>query len=187
MYAHRRARFSYRVRGQRWRRQRRFKVRQYPRPKRRRAAIATSMGATGGSCSRWPEYRRSLHVGLVWIPTIASIVLSFTDWKGIRFSDINWVGFKNYEQIFTVFDRNFFQALINNSVLLVIPLIRTFRARHAPGLSPRSGMSAAPGSTRESSLRRSCFHSPSSVSCGKASSTRPRTGSLPNLRRRQGN
>jgi len=60
-----------------------------------------------------------LHVALVWIPTIASILLSFTDWKGIRFSDINWVGFKNYEQIFTVFQKNFFQALINNSVLLI--------------------------------------------------------------------
>ena len=46
-----------------------------------------------------------LHVGLVWIPTIASICLSFTDWKGIRFSDIDWVGLKNYDQIFTVFQQ----------------------------------------------------------------------------------
>lgn len=60
-----------------------------------------------------------LHVALIWIPTIASILLSFTDWKGIRFSDINWVGLKNYEQIFTAFQKSFFQALINNSVLLV--------------------------------------------------------------------
>jgi ABC-type sugar transport system permease subunit len=60
-----------------------------------------------------------LHITLVWIPTIASILLSFTNWKGIRFSDISWVGFKNYQQIFTVFQRNFFQALINNSVLLI--------------------------------------------------------------------
>ena len=60
-----------------------------------------------------------LHVGLIWIPTIASILLSFTDWKGIRLSDINWVGSKNYVEIFTVFEKNFFQALINNSVLLV--------------------------------------------------------------------
>jgi multiple sugar transport system permease protein len=64
-----------------------------------------------------------LHVGLVWIPTIASILLSFTDWKGIRLSDINWVGLKNYEQIVTVFERNFFQALINNFVLLVFLFI----------------------------------------------------------------
>jgi len=64
-----------------------------------------------------------LHVGLVWVPTIASILLSFTDWKGIRFSDINWVGFKNYDQIFTVFERDFFQALINNTVLLLFLFI----------------------------------------------------------------
>ena len=59
-----------------------------------------------------------LHVGLVWIPTIASILLSFTDWKGIRLGDINWVGIKNYDAIFTVFEKNFYQALINNTVLL---------------------------------------------------------------------
>jgi multiple sugar transport system permease protein len=64
-----------------------------------------------------------LHVSLVWIPTIASIALSFTNWKGIRFSDIEWVGFKNYDQILTVFERNFFQALINNIVLVVFLFI----------------------------------------------------------------
>jgi multiple sugar transport system permease protein len=60
-----------------------------------------------------------LHVGLVWIPTIASILLSFTDWKGISFSQMRWVGLKNYDQIFNVFYKNFYQALINNMVLLV--------------------------------------------------------------------
>ncbi|MEM9132906.1 MAG: sugar ABC transporter permease [Actinomycetota bacterium] len=61
----------------------------------------------------------ALHVLLVWVPTLASIFFSFTDWKGIRFSDINLVGFLNYEQIFTVFERDFFQALLNNAVLLL--------------------------------------------------------------------
>jgi multiple sugar transport system permease protein/raffinose/stachyose/melibiose transport system permease protein len=64
-----------------------------------------------------------LHVALVWIPTIASILLSFTNWKGIRFSDIKWVGWKNYDQIFTVFKVDFYQALINNLVLLVFLFI----------------------------------------------------------------
>ena len=65
----------------------------------------------------------ALHIGLVWIPTIASILLSFTDWNGIRFSDMNWVGLENYQQIVTAFRRDFFQALINNSVLLIFLFI----------------------------------------------------------------
>jgi ABC-type sugar transport system permease subunit len=64
-----------------------------------------------------------LHVGLVWIPTIASILLSFTDWNGIRFSDLEWVGLQNYYQIVTAFRKDFFQALINNSVLLIFLFI----------------------------------------------------------------
>jgi ABC-type sugar transport system permease subunit len=64
-----------------------------------------------------------LHVGLVWLPTIASIFLSFTDWNGLRFSDMEWVGLRNYEQIVTAFRRDFFQALINNTVLLIFLFI----------------------------------------------------------------
>ncbi len=59
------------------------------------------------------------HVALVWIPTLASIFFSFTDWNGFRFSDINMVWLLNYEQIFTVFEKEFFQAVINNLVLVV--------------------------------------------------------------------
>lgn len=61
----------------------------------------------------------ALHIALIWIPTVASILLSFTSWKGIHISDIQWVGLKNYDQIFNVFYRNFYQALINNTVLLL--------------------------------------------------------------------
>ena len=64
-----------------------------------------------------------LHVLLVWIPTISSIILSFTDWNGIRFSEMSFVGFLNYEQIFTVFEKDFFQAVFNNFVLLVFLFI----------------------------------------------------------------
>jgi multiple sugar transport system permease protein len=59
-----------------------------------------------------------VHVGLVWFPTVASIFLSFTDWRGFRLTDMNWVGVLNYEQIFTVFNLDFFQAVINNLALL---------------------------------------------------------------------
>lgn len=61
----------------------------------------------------------ALHVLLVWVPTVSSIFLSFTDWNGIRFSDMNWVGLLNYDQILTVFEKDFWQAVINNAVLLV--------------------------------------------------------------------
>ncbi|MBL8129289.1 MAG: sugar ABC transporter permease [Chloroflexia bacterium] len=64
-----------------------------------------------------------LHIGLVWIPTIFSIIFSFTNWNGIRLDDLKWVGFLNYVQIFTVFQKNFFQALINNTVLLIFLFI----------------------------------------------------------------
>jgi multiple sugar transport system permease protein len=64
-----------------------------------------------------------IHVGLVWFPTLASVALSLTNWNGIRFSDIDWVGFLNYEQIFTVFEKDFFQAIINNLALLVFLFI----------------------------------------------------------------
>jgi multiple sugar transport system permease protein len=65
----------------------------------------------------------AVHVLFVWVPTIASILLSFTDWKGIRFSDLNFVGVENYQQIFTVFEKDFFQALINNAVLMLFLFI----------------------------------------------------------------
>ena len=60
-----------------------------------------------------------LHVLLVWVPTLASVVLSFTGWNGVRLSEIDFVGFLNYEQILTVFEKDFWQAVINNTVLLV--------------------------------------------------------------------
>ncbi len=65
----------------------------------------------------------TLHVLLVWVPTVASLLLSLTNWNGIRFSDMDWVGLLNYRQIFTVFEKDFYQALINNTVLLVFLFI----------------------------------------------------------------
>lgn len=40
-----------------------------------------------------------LDIAIVWGPTLASIVLSFTSWDGI--GDINWVGTQNYVNLFT--------------------------------------------------------------------------------------
>jgi multiple sugar transport system permease protein len=60
-----------------------------------------------------------LHLALVWVPTLASVALSFSSWDGIGGpEDIEWVGFLNYEQIFTVYPR-FWPAVWNNLLWLV--------------------------------------------------------------------
>ena len=43
-------------------------------------------------------------VGLVWVPTLLSGVLSFTSWDGIGgIGTIEWVGTRNYQQIFEIY------------------------------------------------------------------------------------
>ncbi|GHJ37479.1 carbohydrate ABC transporter permease [Streptomyces sp. TS71-3] len=37
----------------------------------------------------------------VWLPALASIGLSFTNWDGLALADMRWVGFDNYKEIFT--------------------------------------------------------------------------------------
>ena len=61
----------------------------------------------------------TLHVLFVWVPTLASIFFSFTDFNGIRFGDMEVIGFRNFWEIFTVFEKDFFQAVLNNLSLLV--------------------------------------------------------------------
>ena len=41
-----------------------------------------------------------LHIGLVWFPAFATILLSFNYWTGINPEDIVWAGLANYENIF---------------------------------------------------------------------------------------
>ncbi|MGA0782147.1 MAG: carbohydrate ABC transporter permease, partial [Ilumatobacteraceae bacterium] len=57
------------------------------------------------------------HVLLVWLPAIATILLSFTFWTGINFSDITWAGFDNYDNIFFSTPA-FYDALRNNAIWL---------------------------------------------------------------------
>jgi len=57
-------------------------------------------------------------VGLVWLPTLASVYLSFTSWDGIGGLDtINWVGTTNYDQIFSIYPP-FWPALRHNLIWL---------------------------------------------------------------------
>jgi multiple sugar transport system permease protein len=56
-----------------------------------------------------------LDIALVWGPTVASIGLSFTSWDGL--GDIEWVGTKNYANLFTDYPQ-FWPAVRNNLLWL---------------------------------------------------------------------
>ncbi|MBU6242925.1 MAG: sugar ABC transporter permease [Acidobacteria bacterium] len=78
------------------------------------------------SLSRNDRFTLSAFVGVptfvqvifLWIPAIATILLSFTYWNGIRLSDIKWAGFANYKNIFFN-DSIFYEALKNNLIWLL--------------------------------------------------------------------
>ncbi len=58
-------------------------------------------------------------VGLVWVPTLLSGILSFTSWDGIGgVSTIEWVGTRNYQQIFEIYPP-FWPAFRHNVIWLV--------------------------------------------------------------------
>ena len=45
-----------------------------------------------------------LVIGLVWLPAIATVALSFTNWNGIGGLDtIHWVGLQNYHDVVTIY------------------------------------------------------------------------------------
>ncbi|MDA0168469.1 sugar ABC transporter permease [Solirubrobacter taibaiensis] len=59
-----------------------------------------------------------LLLGLVWLPAVASIGLSFTSWDGIGgLGGITWVGTRNYEQIFSIYPP-FWPAVRHNVIWL---------------------------------------------------------------------
>ena len=95
-------------------------------------APATDAPATRrrGSRSFSPKDRRILilmagvplllHVGLIWVPSLLSVALSFTQWDGIGgLSTIEFVGTENYEQITTIYPP-FWPAVRNNLLWLAV-------------------------------------------------------------------
>lgn len=60
-----------------------------------------------------------LHIALIWVPAIATLALSFTNWNGFKFSTMDFVGIRNYEQLFTVFEKDLYEALFNNTWVLI--------------------------------------------------------------------
>ena len=56
--------------------------------------------------------------GLVWFPTISSIVLSFTSWDGIGgITTAKWIGTENYRQVATIYP-GFWPAVRHNLIWL---------------------------------------------------------------------
>ena len=64
-----------------------------------------------------------LDVALIWATTLSSVGLSFSSYNGV--TDVQWVGLRNYEQIFTIYEP-FWRAVRNNLLwLAVLGLIAT--------------------------------------------------------------
>jgi multiple sugar transport system permease protein len=68
-----------------------------------------------------------LVVGLVWLPAIASVVLSFARWSGVGgLNTIHWIGTENYKNVFTNYPP-FYPALRHNVIwlafLFVLPTL----------------------------------------------------------------
>ncbi|MEV1145490.1 sugar ABC transporter permease [Micromonospora sp. NPDC049799] len=60
-----------------------------------------------------------LVVGLVWLPSVATVLLSGTDWDGIGpVSEIEWVGGRNYSDVINIYPP-FVPAVQNNLLWLV--------------------------------------------------------------------
>ncbi len=63
----------------------------------------------------------ALVVGLVWLPSICTVLLSFTRWNGIGGLDtIEWVGTTNYVNVFTNYPP--FQPAMEHNVLWLVVL-----------------------------------------------------------------
>jgi len=64
-----------------------------------------------------------LLVAFIWIPTLSSVYLSFTSWDGIGgVGTIDWVGTRNYDQIFSIYPP-FWPALRHNLQWLAFYLV----------------------------------------------------------------
>jgi multiple sugar transport system permease protein len=56
--------------------------------------------------------------GLIWFPTVASILLSFTNWDGIGgVGSAEWIGVRNYHEIATIYPP-FWPAVKHNAIWL---------------------------------------------------------------------
>jgi multiple sugar transport system permease protein len=63
-----------------------------------------------------------ISVSLVWVPALLSVALSFTRWDGIGLDSIQWIGLRNYREIFTIYPP-FYPALWHNLIWLLFFLL----------------------------------------------------------------
>jgi multiple sugar transport system permease protein len=88
--------------------------------KRRRRRLSSLSGSDKGTLSWMAGVPSFLHIVFVWIPAISTVILSFTKWDGIaNFDKIRFVGFRNYWEIFTIFEDKLSAAFFNNVLLLL--------------------------------------------------------------------
>ena len=88
-----------------------------PRVKRRYSLLTRRDKLTLAIMIGFPTF---LCIALIWMPTIASILLSFTNWRGITaITPANIVGLKNYETLFTTYPF-FWPAVAHNLLWLIV-------------------------------------------------------------------
>jgi len=62
----------------------------------------------------------AIHVFFIWLPTIASAILSFTSWNGVGLDKIKFIGLKNYTDLFSGIYPPFWPAIQHNVIWLVV-------------------------------------------------------------------
>ena len=88
-----------------------------PRRRRRYSLLTRRDKVTLGLMIGIPTF---LCIALIWLPTIASILLSFTNWRGITgLTANNIVGLKNYQTLFTSYPF-FWPAVAHNILWLLV-------------------------------------------------------------------
>lgn len=91
-----------------------------PRKRRRFSVLARRDKLVLGLMVGIPTF---LHVFFIWLPTLASGVLSFTSWNGIGLDRIAFIGFKNYTDLFNGIYPPFWPAIQHNIIWLAVFLM----------------------------------------------------------------
>lgn len=87
-----------------------------PRPRRRYSLLTRQDKIVLALAIGIPAF---IHIGLVWVPTVASVALSFTSWNGIGgLENIEWVGLQNYQNLPAY--PPFIPALTHNLIWLAV-------------------------------------------------------------------